>query len=85
MNVVYGHTHRAEEYRTSTEATGEIGAWNPGCLCERHPMWKHSEPSRWSHGYGLQFIAADGDFLHINVPICNGRSLLRPLREYLNA
>lgn len=78
-NVVFGHTHRAEEYRTSTEATGVIGAFNPGCLCGRHPMYMHSKPSNWSHGYGLEFIGKDGDFLHINVPIIDGVSLLRPL------
>lgn len=82
-NVVYGHTHRAEALIGGTEASGVVGAWNPGCLCELHPMYAHSKPSDWSHGYGLQFVERGGDFLHINVPIVDGRSLLWPMLKAL--
>jgi predicted phosphodiesterase len=76
-NVVFGHTHRSEMYSTSTESTGTIAAWNPGCLCELHPTWKHSEATTWTHGYGLQFCERKtGNFQHINVMIYEGVSLM---------
>lgn len=78
-NVVYGHTHRADSYVIRTVKEGTVGAWNPGCLCAIQPLWQHTNPTDWSHGYGLQLVSPDGSFLHINVPIINGRSYLQPL------
>ncbi len=79
-NVVFGHTHRTEQLIKSTEATGPIAAYNPGCLCELQPMYCHSTPTTWCHGYGLQFITRSG-FLHINIPIIDGVSYLQPLMK----
>lgn len=79
-NVVFGHTHRPQEDSTADTLT-EYGAWCPGCLCEFEPMWKHSQPTEWAHGYGLQCVASDGSFVHINARIVNGTSLLLPLIE----
>jgi predicted phosphodiesterase len=79
-NVVYGHTHRAQSDMVRPVATGEIGAWNPGCLCQRQPLWCHTRPTDWTHGYAVQIVSkATGNFLHINVPITGGKSLLMPL------
>lgn len=78
-NVVYGHTHRADSCIVRTVDSGVIGAWSPGCLCVLQPLWMHSNPTDWSHGYGLQLVNSDGSFLHINVPILNGKSYLEPL------
>jgi len=79
-NVVYGHTHRAQSDMVRPVATGEIGAWNPGCLCQRQPLWCHTRPTDWTHGYAVQIVSkATGNFLHINVPIAGGKSLLMPL------
>lgn len=78
-NVVYGHTHRADSYFIRTVKTGVIGAWSPGCLCVLQPLWQHTNPTDWSHGYGLQLVNPDGSFLHINVPIIDGKSYLHPL------
>jgi UDP-2,3-diacylglucosamine pyrophosphatase LpxH len=78
-NVVYGHTHRADSYFIRNVKDGVIGAWSPGCLCRLQPLWQHTNPTDWSHGYGLQLVNADGSFLHINVPIINGKSYLEPL------
>jgi hypothetical protein len=76
-NVVFAHTHRAEMFASSTESSGTIAAWNPGCLCERHPMWQHSKASTWTHGYGLQFCEnKTGNFQHVNVTIHEGLSLM---------
>lgn len=79
--VVHGHTHRAQEHRTSTVASGAIGAWCPGTLAERQPLYKHTAPSEWAHGYGLQCVAGNGTFLHINVPIVNGVSMLGAMMQ----
>lgn len=78
-NVVYGHTHRADFHMTRTVRDGAIGGWSPGCLCKLQPLWQHTNPTEWSHGYGLQLVEKDGSFLHINVPIIDGKSYLGPL------
>lgn len=78
-NVVYGHTHRADQAVIRTVSSGVIGGWSPGCLCLLQPLWQHTNPTDWSHGYGLQLANEDGTFLHINVPIIGGRSYLEPL------
>lgn len=78
-NVVYGHTHRADSYIIRTVKDGSIGGWSPGCLCLLQPLWQHTNPTDWSHGYGLQLVNDDGSFLHINVPIVDGKSYLEPL------
>jgi hypothetical protein len=58
---------------------GDIRAWNPGCLCQLQPLWCHTRPTDWNHGYGVQSVLPSGEFLHINVPIIEGRSLLMPI------
>lgn len=80
-NVVFGHTHRADSYTKRTVADGVIGAWNPGCLTVLQPMWRHTQITGWSHGYGLQLVRDSGEFLHINVPIIDGKSYLVPLTK----
>jgi predicted phosphodiesterase len=80
-NVVFGHTHRADVHITRNVKDGVIGAWNPGCLCRLSPLWQHTNPTTWSHGYGLQLVNTDGSFLHINVPIIDGKSYLEPLAK----
>lgn len=79
-NVVHGHTHRMQAHMTRTVAAGEIGAWCPGTLSELQPMYMHTNPSEWSHGYAIQLVSeSTGTFLHINIPICEDTSLLHPL------
>lgn len=82
-NIVYGHTHRADFHQIKTVKAGAIGAWCPGCLCKMQPLWQHTNPTDWTQGYGLQMVLSNGDFLHINVPIIKGKSLLSPLVESL--
>ena len=82
-NIVYGHTHRADSHLTKTVDKGSIGAWCPGCLCQLQPLWQHTNPTDWTHGYGLQLVDSSGDFLHVNVPIVSGKSLLSPLVDAL--
>lgn len=78
-NVVYGHTHREDHFSLRPVATGDIGAWSPGCLCKLQPLWCHTRPTNWTHGYAVQSVSPSGDFLHINIRIIDGRSLLVPL------
>ena len=74
-NVVYAHTHVADVSTSVFPGVGLVTAWNPGCLCQRTPLWRNSNPTNWSHGYAVQFIAKSGEFIHLQVPIWEGRSL----------
>lgn len=85
ISVVYGHTHRSQSTILRTVGGGLIGAWSPGCLSQLQPLWQATRPTDWSHGYGVQLVARSGRFLHLNVPIIDGQSLLThlPLKESL--
>jgi predicted phosphodiesterase len=75
-SVVYGHTHRAA-YVTERTVTAEgIMAANPGTLAKLQPLYKHTAPTSWSHGYDLQLVHPSGNFCHIHVPILAGVSFL---------
>jgi predicted phosphodiesterase len=73
-NCVFGHTHRAQSDITRRISSGIVGAWNPGCLCSLQPLWQHTAPTNWTHGYSVQLVAASGAFLHLNIPIIDGVS-----------
>jgi metallophosphoesterase superfamily enzyme len=75
-NVVHGHSHTAQEFRSRTVRSAMIGAWCPGTLAELQALYMHTNPSTWNHGYGFQLHSKSGAFLHWNVPIVDGRSLL---------
>jgi predicted phosphodiesterase len=75
-NVVYAHTHQEDSSTVVYPGIGMVKAWNPGCLCIQQPLWRHTEPTSWSHGYAVQIVANSGDFLHLNIPICDGRSMI---------
>lgn len=78
-NLVFGHTHRAQTDITHPMAAGIVGSWNPGCLCELQPLWQHTRPTDWTHGYAIQLVAPSQNFLHLNIPILEGESLLTSL------
>lgn len=78
-NTVYFHTHRAQSDIQRRVGVGIIGAWNPGCLCSLQPLWQHGAPTDWTNGYAVQFVSRTGKFLHLNVPIIEGTSLLTSL------
>ena len=73
-NSVFGHTHRHQAELVRLVGSGVIGGWNPGCLCELQPLWQHTSPTDWTHGYGIQLIGSSGSFLHLNVPVIDGQS-----------
>ncbi len=78
-NCVFGHTHRAQSDVQRKVGVGVIGSWNPGCLCELQPLWQHTNPTDWTHGYAVQLATKEGDFLHLNIPIIGGKSLFASL------
>lgn len=84
-NVVFGHTHRADSATVRKPNVGTISAYNPGCLCASHPLWQHSRAAinEWTTGFAIQLCQPDGSFLHINVPVIDGVSLLLPLTKAL--
>lgn len=71
-SVVHGHTHQAQAYIERTVTSDGHGAWSPGTLAKLQPLYMHTNPTKWSLGYGVQFVAASGLFMHINVPIFSG-------------
>lgn len=75
-NIVFGHVHRVQAVAERTVTSAGFGAWCPGTLAKLQPLYAHTAPTSWSHGYGVQFVTAGGAFLHINVPIHKGKSLL---------
>ena len=77
-NVVQGHTHRISSFVKET-AKGVIGGWTVGCLCQLHPLYGDTRPSNWAHGYGIQIVGKQGEFLHLTVPIVEGVSYLQSL------
>lgn len=69
-NVVFGHVHRVLEVRSRTVTSSGHGAWSPGTLALLQPLYRHTEPTTWCSGYGIQFCsAASGRFAMWNVPI----------------
>jgi len=78
-NVVFAHTHQEDSATMVLPGVGLIKAWNPGCLCQRAPLWRHSNPTNWSHGYAVQFVSKSEQFLHLNIPIWCGESLVGSL------
>lgn len=78
-SVAFGHIHRSQSVVERSVTSNGYGAWCPGTLAKLQPLYKHTEPSSWSHGYGVQFVNPSGNFIHVNVPILNGESMLAEL------
>lgn len=81
-NVVYGHVHKHLEHSDKTVVNGDAKAWACGYLGDKQPCWKHSDITDWVHGYAVQWCHKDGNFLHANVPIIEGKSILEPVLHW---
>lgn len=79
-NVVFGHVHRRQSTGERTVTSAGFEAWCPGTLAKLQPLYRHTAPTSWTHGYAVQFVAKSGQFIHVNVPIHKGKSLLHALR-----
>jgi len=76
-NIVFGHSHRADISYSRKPGVGQIMAANPGCLCTLTPVWQMTRSSinNWTHGWACQLVnKKSGDFLHVNIPIIDGKS-----------
>lgn len=77
-SVVFGHVHRAMSVVSRTVTSQGHGAWCPGTLAKLQPLYAHTHPTTWSHGYAVQLVnQSTGTFLHLNIPIMDGVSMLR--------
>lgn len=77
-SVVFGHTHRSMSVVSRTVTSQGHGAWCPGTLAKLQPLYAHTHPTSWSHGYAIQLVnESTGTFLHLNIPIVDGASMLR--------
>lgn len=74
-NVTYFHTHREDSATVVFPGVGMVKAFCPGCLCQMQPVWRHSDPTNWSQGYGVDFIAKSGAFQRFHVPIWKGKTM----------
>ena len=75
-SVVFGHVHRSQSAIGRTVTSDALGAWCPGTLAKIQPLYAHTRPTDWTHGYAVQFIRPSGRFMHVQVPIVRGESLL---------
>ncbi len=49
-SLLFGHSHRIQSF-TKTYQTGQISAWNIGCLCDLNPHWRpHTD---WAQGMAV--------------------------------
>lgn len=78
--VYYAHTHRADYEIANLVHGGVISAHNSGCMCQLMPLWNHTRPNNWSHGYNLTIVnESSGTFFPIPVPIVQDQSFLKNL------
>lgn len=76
-NVVFGHVHRNMSIGERTVTSAGFGAWCPGTLAKLQPLYRHTQPTSWQHGYAVQFVnVSTGTFAHWNVAIHKGTSML---------
>jgi predicted phosphodiesterase len=76
-SCVYGHTHRAQSDTRRDPITDVVHtALSPGCLSLLQPLYMHSNPTEWSHGFSLAHVRNDGRFTLFNVGIEHGEAIL---------
>lgn len=76
-NLVHGHTHRAQMFTGSTTTSYMHAAWCPGTLAKLQPLYRHTAPSNWTHGYIVQFASVgSGNFTTFMVPIFGDKTML---------
>ena len=80
-NVTFFCTHREDTATIVFPSVGLVKAFNPGCLCSLQPVWMHSDPTSWSHGYAIDVVAASDNFQRLHVPIWRGESLAGAMIE----
>lgn len=74
-NVVHGHTHRMQMGGSRNLQCDNMIAYCPGTLADLQPLYAHTMPSQWTHGYGVQVVSRSGLFETIHRPIYKGQSV----------
>lgn len=82
-NVTYFCTHREDTASIVYPTVGLVKAFNPGCLCQMQPIYRHSDPTSWSQGYAVDYVARSGLFQRVQVPIWRGESLAVAMADRL--
>ncbi len=75
-NIIHGHTHRAQHIVLRSVTKHAYMAACPGTLAKLQPLYRHTDCTDHTHGYGVRFINKSGRFVYFNVPIYKGESLL---------
>jgi predicted phosphodiesterase len=76
-SVFHGHTHRAQSATTRTVTSDGISAYCPGTLAKLQPLYAHTNPTGWSHGFGMiTYNESTERFAAMLVPIVDGESML---------
>lgn len=77
-SIVHGHTHRAQSESIRHPMTGRVlKGWSPGCLSSLQPMWMHSKPTEWVHGFSLVYCRNDlSAWTAYTITIDNGQCIL---------
>jgi len=84
-SVTYFCTHRRDAATIVFPAVGLVEAFNPGCLSQMQPIWKHSDPTTWSQGYAIDYVATSGASMRVQVPIWRGVSQTAAMVERFRA
>jgi len=75
-NVVYGHTHTAQEYIKSTHGNnGTHGGFSMGCGCNNNPEYMKNRPNSWVQMIGVIYFHDDGNFNLYKIFINKGKAI----------
>ena len=80
-NVTYWCTHREDASTSVFPDVGLVKAFNPGCLCIMQPVYRNTNPTNWSQGYAIDFIAKSGAFQRVHASIWRGESRAQAMIE----
>jgi len=81
-SVVHGNNHRLDAYYVDA-ASGVLGGWAAGCLCQRRRLWNLTRITGWVNGYLAQIVTPGVGYTCFPVPIIEGQSCIKPLLELL--
>lgn len=72
-NLVYCHTHVPQRFCSIKENATPRSVWCLGCLCKKNPSYLKGAEGAWLHGFGILYVAGNGEFNLYSVDIINNR------------
>lgn len=72
-NLVYCHTHVPQRWCSVKENAVPHSVWCLGCLCKKNPDYLKGADGAWLHGFGILYVAKNGEFNLYPVDIINKR------------